>query len=114
MTQSKKKIQDKINAILASDLVGKDMERAISEVLKPADDSYTPEKIYFKKYYLKITFVVFIFIMIGGLAWYSLDAIFNSNEVPKEGVAIVNLILGTLLGKSSDLFELIRNGQGKE
>jgi len=110
-----KEFEKSLGAIANSSLSEKERSAAIKQLVDNRTlDNKEPIDPYFKKYYLKITFVVFIFIMIGGLAWYSLDAIFNSNEVPKEGVAIVNLILGTLLGKSSDLFELIRNGQGKE
>jgi len=98
-------------ATIARTLEGKERSDAIKQLIeKTAVGNKSPMDPYFKKYYLKIGFVVFIFLLIGSLAWYSLSAIFSSNEVPKEGVAIVNLILGTLLGKASDLFEIIRNG----
>ena len=110
------KLDKKIEAINRSGLSEEEKNKLLIEIIseKPKPEKALDDNtVYFKKYYIKVSFVVFVFTLIATLAYYSLSQMFQSDTVNKEAVAITNLILGTLLGKASDLFELIRNGNKK-
>lgn len=101
---------NKLNEIAESSLSSKERSEAIKELMASYGKK-EPMNPYFKKYYMRIGFVVFYFIMLGGLSWYSLDAMFgDSGHVSTEAIGIINLILGGFMGKISDIFALIKNG----
>jgi len=105
-----RRLKNKLDAIEASDLAGKDKELAIKEALM--NEKKTPLDNYFKKYYTRISFVVFYFLLLGGLSWFSLDAMFGQEKhVSAEAIGIINLILGGLMGKITEIFHLVKNGE---
>lgn len=105
-----KEFKIKLDAIAESSLSGKERSEAIKELVANygKKEPMTP---YFKKYYMRVGFVVFYFLVLGGLSYYSLRAMFGTEgHVSTEAIGIINLILGGLMGKISDIFSLIKNG----
>ena len=99
------KFDSKLDAINRSSMSEEEKEKARTSVLQEKEKNHE-----YSIYLIKVIFAVLYFAMLGWFAYESLAVLFGQYSPSTAGVSVVNLVLGGLISKASDVFALISNG----